>query len=97
MVVVNFSLLSLFSRAKALNEALVKKARETRVKKARKAVNGDARVLTVDEILKRQQEKNQVLEEQQQARARRDEVRTAAAEWRLVREEVFPRDIRVFR
>lgn len=80
------------STIKALTEALVKKAREIRIKKAKKAVN-DAHVLTVQEIPDKQCKG--MLEQQRQARIQKGDARAVAAEWKLIK-EVFPRDIRYF-
>jgi hypothetical protein len=48
-------------------------------------------------ILENKEKKQAVLEEKVEARRTRDEIRVSQAEWKRIKEEVFPRDIRVFR
>lgn len=71
-------------------EGLVIKMEEGRRKRAGKGAAGEARVLKTALIVKNRLKK-------EDAKQVREKVRIAQAEWKQAKEEVFPRDIRVFR
>jgi len=77
-------------------EGLVIKMEEGRRKRAGKGAAGEARVLKTALIVKNRLKK-EVLKEKEDAKQVREKVRIAQAEWKQAKEEVFPRDIRVFR
>jgi hypothetical protein len=82
---------------KANAEDILEKMKQSRRKKATKAATGEARVLQMEVILENKEKKLAVLEEKVEARLTRDEIRVSQAEWKRIKKEVFPRDIRVFR
>ena len=81
----------------ATNEGLVAKMKESRHKRATKAASGEVRVLQMETILMNKGKKEVVLKEKEDAKRLKEELRIAQALWKQAKEEVFPKDIRVFR
>jgi hypothetical protein len=81
----------------AENGGLVAKMKESKRKRATKAASGEARVMQMETIQENKEKKEVVLWEKETAKRTREEIRIAQAEWKIAKEEVFPRDIRVFR
>ena len=78
-----------------LNEALIKQQKEARVKKAKRAAGGEARVLKVKDILAEKEKKDKAEEELAKKRARREALKGRAAFFRVTKRE-FPTQFDLF-